>query len=756
MAYLPGYVEPDVTVFVMSVPKKLKSLPSYSALPALRVTAPSFVCAHAVLKDGADVRLLYATDSLGHRGLLALDDGLCLSHWDGQVRMRRSGSLGYVACLRPFNEASTLVMAVDLASLEARIVSGLDDFAPCAGWCGSDSRVLPALNVFTHVSRIRTFKREFALPGSRVSLRGLIGSALTFHTFHRLFGMPVSDRSVRVVQRVRLTYDAIVSLFPDGRTSGIRIERTQDVPVGASPVWTVSLLPSARLLFSSNALLVVGELVVECQTRGTEIKLCTGGDDLNCSVPLKATSFLGQLRLQPAGSVNVRIASGLWRASDAMLAIRCDSDVRISVAASGDDGEAVAATVQLVQIERVTLSGSAHRKSRVVERRKVLHSMQWSGGGITFKVPFDATVTTDSPGWKLESRSDNDHEFRFQVEHAFVFKVGRGSLVSDSSVPVVVLHSTLELQTALHAATTDAPPIERLVPEVVDASTTGEPPCERVAPVLVDNKRRRRRHRKPAAEPAPPPAAVDDDDDDDDDDASAALKSKAPVRSSHDEAARELRALRRRHRCSECGFKVRSGATVDGACSKRGEHQDAMRERDRLSSLCTLVRLQLVDIDSDKAFAIEVAPQSSRAAVEWRIEEVVGRRVRSLCMLGAPVPPEARASDMSAAELEVELEAEPPIACRHCGAQNDASTLFCSSCARLLASRLARAPWSDNLDADCAICCDEFVVGDTVSFLPCMHHFHSFCVADWLDTKSKQPQCPVCNHKIDAASLSCM
>ena len=45
----------------------------------------------------------------------------------------------------------------------------------------------------------------------------------------------------------------------------------------------------------------------------------------------------------------------------------------------------------------------------------------------------------------------------------------------------------------------------------------------------------------------------------------------------------------------------------------------------------------------------------------------------------------------------------------------------------------------------CAICLENFSIGDKVSYLPCLHYFHSTCIKNWIRIKNK---CPFCNNII--------
>ena len=43
----------------------------------------------------------------------------------------------------------------------------------------------------------------------------------------------------------------------------------------------------------------------------------------------------------------------------------------------------------------------------------------------------------------------------------------------------------------------------------------------------------------------------------------------------------------------------------------------------------------------------------------------------------------------------------------------------------------------------CAICLENFSIGDKISYLPCIHLFHSSCIKNWIRIKNK---CPICNN----------
>ena len=50
----------------------------------------------------------------------------------------------------------------------------------------------------------------------------------------------------------------------------------------------------------------------------------------------------------------------------------------------------------------------------------------------------------------------------------------------------------------------------------------------------------------------------------------------------------------------------------------------------------------------------------------------------------------------------------------------------------------------------CVICMVEFVFGDHVRYLPCLHYFHTHCIDSWL---MRSFICPSCMEPVDAALL---
>ncbi|XP_068939083.1 RING finger protein 11-like [Petaurus breviceps papuanus] len=52
---------------------------------------------------------------------------------------------------------------------------------------------------------------------------------------------------------------------------------------------------------------------------------------------------------------------------------------------------------------------------------------------------------------------------------------------------------------------------------------------------------------------------------------------------------------------------------------------------------------------------------------------------------------------------------------------------------------------------ECVICMLDFVYGDAIRFLPCLHTYHVQCIDDWL---MRSLTCPSCMEPVDAALLS--
>lgn len=52
---------------------------------------------------------------------------------------------------------------------------------------------------------------------------------------------------------------------------------------------------------------------------------------------------------------------------------------------------------------------------------------------------------------------------------------------------------------------------------------------------------------------------------------------------------------------------------------------------------------------------------------------------------------------------------------------------------------------------ECVICMGDFILGDRLRYLPCMHSFHKDCIDDWL---MRSFICPSCMEPVDAALLT--
>ncbi|XP_013785701.1 RING finger protein 11-like [Limulus polyphemus] len=52
---------------------------------------------------------------------------------------------------------------------------------------------------------------------------------------------------------------------------------------------------------------------------------------------------------------------------------------------------------------------------------------------------------------------------------------------------------------------------------------------------------------------------------------------------------------------------------------------------------------------------------------------------------------------------------------------------------------------------ECVICMGEFVIGDAIRYLPCLHTYHMTCIDDWL---MRSFTCPSCMEPVDAALLT--
>lgn len=49
---------------------------------------------------------------------------------------------------------------------------------------------------------------------------------------------------------------------------------------------------------------------------------------------------------------------------------------------------------------------------------------------------------------------------------------------------------------------------------------------------------------------------------------------------------------------------------------------------------------------------------------------------------------------------------------------------------------------------ECCICMEEYVEGDRIRFLPCMHYYHRKCIDEWL---VRSFTCPTCSQSVEVA-----
>lgn len=55
---------------------------------------------------------------------------------------------------------------------------------------------------------------------------------------------------------------------------------------------------------------------------------------------------------------------------------------------------------------------------------------------------------------------------------------------------------------------------------------------------------------------------------------------------------------------------------------------------------------------------------------------------------------------------------------------------------------VSNEPSDRSTDATCACCISDYITGERIRELPCLHRFHLECIDEWLIAK---PLCPVCN-----------
>ena len=67
-----------------------------------------------------------------------------------------------------------------------------------------------------------------------------------------------------------------------------------------------------------------------------------------------------------------------------------------------------------------------------------------------------------------------------------------------------------------------------------------------------------------------------------------------------------------------------------------------------------------------------------------------------------------------------------------------------------LIQHLPTGTYDDKKNTECVICMVEFVFGDRVRYLPCLHTYHTKCIDDWL---MRNFICPSCMEPVDAALM---
>jgi hypothetical protein len=256
---------------------------------------------------------------------------------------------------------------------------------------------------------------------------------------------------------------------------------------------------------------------------------------------------------------------------------------------------------------------------------------------------------------------------------------------------------------------------------------------------------------------------AEDEDEDEEEEAAPEAQQNQPnivrLDSTLDDSAEAALKKMKRAKCDVCGWKVTDGKLrrAHHGCENLAKHQETLTKYQRLERLACNVIVSVLDVDSNQTYKVEIAPLTTRNGLVWRIEEATGRRVRSLTVFGAPLPPDAKMADVQELDLEVELEsAEASVKCEHCGTENEAGLVFCKNaddCGHLLPSRLVQTPYdSETMNlTECVICFEAFEAGARVTFLPCMHGFHSACAIDWL---SRKTECPTCSSKVTKENLS--
>ena len=67
-----------------------------------------------------------------------------------------------------------------------------------------------------------------------------------------------------------------------------------------------------------------------------------------------------------------------------------------------------------------------------------------------------------------------------------------------------------------------------------------------------------------------------------------------------------------------------------------------------------------------------------------------------------------------------------------------------------LIQHLTTGKYDGKKNTECVICMEEFVFGDGVTYLPCLHTYHTKCIDDWL---MRNFICSSCMEPLDAALL---
>ncbi|KAL1224467.1 Receptor homology region, transmembrane domain- and RING domain-containing protein 3 [Cardamine amara subsp. amara] len=96
--------------------------------------------------------------------------------------------------------------------------------------------------------------------------------------------------------------------------------------------------------------------------------------------------------------------------------------------------------------------------------------------------------------------------------------------------------------------------------------------------------------------------------------------------------------------------------------------------------------------------------------------------------------------------LAVVVLAACAIVCRHCTGYRNTTSQFHGMSSRMVKAmpsvRFTYEKEDNMTSSSCAICLEDYSVGDTLRVLPCSHKFHAACVDSWLT--SWRTFCPVC------------